>query len=183
MGAGGRRISAAAHLLSRAVPGVSAGVATCERERRRRRGFGVLLFREPVRTTMWGGDGPPAARWVRGGGRMGSRRRRDGYAAAEERRVPSEVGAASNRSQLTAASGVKWPDGFLRKRVAEKRREKLPVWLQLLLLAARSCPEAEPNRHIEWWQNMGMDCARGGGNRKGRTGNDRTPNGRLILQP
>jgi hypothetical protein len=145
MGAGGRRISAAAHLLSRAVPGVSAGVATCERERRRRRGFGVLLFREPVRTTMRGGDGPPAARWVRGGGRMGSRRRRDGYAAAEERRVPSEVGAASNRSQLTAASGVKWPDGFLRKRVAEKRREKLTVWLQLLLLAARSRPEAEPN--------------------------------------
>jgi hypothetical protein len=76
MGAGGRRISAAAHLLSRAVLGVSAGVATCERERRRRRGFGVLLFREPVRTTMWGGDGPPAARWVRGGGAMGSRRRR-----------------------------------------------------------------------------------------------------------
>jgi hypothetical protein len=76
---------------------------------------------------------------------MGSRRRRDGYAAAEERRVPSEVGAASNRSQLTADSGVKWPDGFLRKRVAEKRRQKLPVWLQLLLLAARSRPEAEPN--------------------------------------
>jgi hypothetical protein len=24
---------------------------------------------------------------------------------------------------------------------------------------------------IEWWQNMGMDCARGGGNRKGRTRN------------
>jgi hypothetical protein len=51
---------------------------------------------------------------------MGSRRRRDGFAAAEERRVgynPSEVGAASNRSQLTGASGVKWAEGFLRKRV------------------------------------------------------------------
>jgi hypothetical protein len=24
---------------------------------------------------------------------------------------------------------------------------------------------------IEWWQNMGMDCARGVGNRKGRTRN------------
>jgi hypothetical protein len=24
---------------------------------------------------------------------------------------------------------------------------------------------------IEWWENMGMDCARGGGNRKGRTRN------------
>jgi hypothetical protein len=24
---------------------------------------------------------------------------------------------------------------------------------------------------IEWWQNMGMDCARGGGNRKDRTRN------------
>jgi hypothetical protein len=34
----------------------------------------------------------------------------------------------------------------VRKRVAEKRRENLPVWLQLLLLAARSRPEAEPNR-------------------------------------
>jgi hypothetical protein len=34
----------------------------------------------------------------------------------------------------------------VRKRVAEKRRENLPVWLQLLLLAAGSRPEAEPNR-------------------------------------
>jgi hypothetical protein len=34
----------------------------------------------------------------------------------------------------------------VRKRVAEKWRENLPVWLQLLLLAARSRPEAEPNR-------------------------------------
>jgi hypothetical protein len=25
---------------------------------------------------------------------------------------------------------------------------------------------------IEWWQNMGMDCARGGGNRKGKTRNE-----------
>jgi hypothetical protein len=34
---------------------------------------------------------------------------------------------------------------------------------------------------IEWWQNMGMDCARGGGNRKGRTGNGgRTRNGRIC---
>jgi hypothetical protein len=24
---------------------------------------------------------------------------------------------------------------------------------------------------IEWWQNMGMDCARGEGNQKGRTRN------------
>jgi hypothetical protein len=75
--------------------------------------------------------------------------RRDGFAAAEERRVgynPSEVGAALNRSQLTGASGVKWAEGFLPKCVAEKRREKLPVWLQLLLLPARSYPEAEPNR-------------------------------------
>jgi hypothetical protein len=24
---------------------------------------------------------------------------------------------------------------------------------------------------IEWWQNKGMDCAGGGGNRKGRTRN------------
>jgi hypothetical protein len=84
---------------------------------------------------------------------MGLRRRRDGYAAAEERRVPSEVGAASNRSQLTAASGVKWPDGFLRKRVAEKRREKLTVWLQLLLLAARSRPEAEPNSRLDFFRH------------------------------
>jgi hypothetical protein len=31
---------------------------------------------------------------------------------------------------------------------------------------------------IEWWQNMGMDCTGGGGNRKGRTGNGgRTRNG------
>jgi hypothetical protein len=72
-------------------------------------------------------------------------------AAAGERRVgynPREVGAASNRSQLTPASGVKWPHGFLRKRVVEKRREKRRVWLQLLLLAARSRPEAEPNSRI-----------------------------------
>jgi hypothetical protein len=89
-----------------------------------------------------------AGRRRNAGGAMGSRRRRDGLAAAGERRVgynPREVGAASNRSQLTAASGVKWPDGFLRKRVVEKRREKRRVWLQLLLLAARSRPEAEPN--------------------------------------
>jgi hypothetical protein len=33
---------------------------------------------------------------------------------------------------------------------------------------------------IEWWQNMGMDCARGGGNRKGRTWNGRTRNGTTI---
>jgi hypothetical protein len=36
---------------------------------------------------------------------------------------------------------------------------------------------------IEWWQNMGMDCARGGGNQKGRTGNGRTRNDILLLQP
>jgi hypothetical protein len=31
---------------------------------------------------------------------------------------------------------------------------------------------------IEWWQNMEMDCVRGGGNQKGRTwnGNCRTEN-------
>jgi hypothetical protein len=34
---------------------------------------------------------------------------------------------------------------------------------------------------IEWWQNMGMDCARGGGNQKGRTGNGRMRNDRLLL--
>jgi hypothetical protein len=42
---------------------------------------------------------------------------------------------------------------------------------------------------IEWWQNMGMDCARRGGNRKGKTmheicktGNGgRTRNDRLLL--
>jgi hypothetical protein len=87
----------------------------------------------------------------RAAGAMASRQRRDGFAAAEERRVgynPSEVGATSNRSQLTGASGVKWAKGFLRKRVAEKRREKLLVWLQLLLLPARSRPEAEPNRRF-----------------------------------
>jgi|UPI00022197A2 hypothetical protein len=72
-----------------------------------------------------------AARWLRGGG------------GASRGLQPC---AASNRSQLTGASGVKWAEGFLRKRVAEKRREKLPVWLQLLLLSARSRPEAEPNR-------------------------------------
>jgi hypothetical protein len=36
---------------------------------------------------------------------------------------------------------------------------------------------------IEWWQNMGIDCAQGGGNRKDRTGNCRTRNDRLLLQP
>jgi hypothetical protein len=42
---------------------------------------------------------------------------------------------------------------------------------------------------IEWWQDMGMDYARGGGNRKDRTGMvaehgmGRTGNGRLLLQP
>jgi hypothetical protein len=42
---------------------------------------------------------------------------------------------------------------------------------------------------IEWWQNMGMDYVRGGGNQKGRTGMvaehgmGRTRNGRLLLQP
>jgi hypothetical protein len=34
---------------------------------------------------------------------------------------------------------------------------------------------------IEWWQNMGMDCVQGGGNRKGRTENDRTRNSRLLM--
>jgi hypothetical protein len=29
----------------------------------------------------------------------------------------------------------------------------------------------ENDRYREWWQNMGMDCARGGENRKGRTRN------------
>jgi hypothetical protein len=29
----------------------------------------------------------------------------------------------------------------------------------------------ENDRYIEWWQNMGMDYARGGGNRKDRTRN------------
>jgi hypothetical protein len=89
-----------------------------------------------------------AGRRRNAGGAMGSRRRRDGLAAAGERRVgynPREVGAASNRSQVTGASGVKCADGFQRKRVVEKRREKRRVWLQLLLLAARSRPEAEPN--------------------------------------
>jgi hypothetical protein len=95
-----------------------------------------------------------AGRRRNAGGAMGSRRRRDGLAAAGERRVgynPREVGAASNRSQVTGASGVKCADGFQRKRVVEKRREKRRVWLQLLLLAARSRPEAEPNsRYIGW---------------------------------
>lgn len=89
-----------------------------------------------------------AGRRRNAGGAMGSRRRRDGLAAAGERRVgynPREVGAASNRSQVTGASGVKCADGFQRKRVVEKRHEKRRVWLQLLLLAARSRPEAEPN--------------------------------------
>jgi hypothetical protein len=49
---------------------------------------------------------------------------------------------------------------------------------------------------IEWWQNMGMNCAWEGGNRKGRTrhencrtgmvaehGMGRTLNDRLLLQP
>lgn len=40
------------------------------------------------------------------------------------------------------------------------------------------------NDDIEWWQNMRMDCTRGGGNRKGRIENGgRIRNGRLLLQP
>jgi hypothetical protein len=35
---------------------------------------------------------------------------------------------------------------------------------------------------IEWWQNMEIDYARGGGNQKGRTGNaGKTGNDRLLL--
>ena len=42
---------------------------------------------------------------------------------------------------------------------------------------------------IEWWQNMRIDYARGGGNQKDRTGMvaehgmSRTGNDRLLLQP
>jgi hypothetical protein len=50
---------------------------------------------------------------------------------------------------MSAASRGPWAGGFLPKRFAQKSREKLGVWFQLQLLAARSRPEAEaePNNH------------------------------------
>jgi hypothetical protein len=50
-----------------------------------------------------------------------------------------------------AASSGPLPGRFYSKRTTQKPREKLRVWLQLRLLAARSHPEAEPNRgNIIW---------------------------------
>jgi hypothetical protein len=49
---------------------------------------------------------------------------------------------------MSAASRGPLAGGFLPKRFAQKPREKLGVWFQLQLLAARSRPEAEPNSHI-----------------------------------
>jgi hypothetical protein len=48
---------------------------------------------------------------------------------------------------MSAASRGPWAGGFLPKRFAQKPREKLGVWFQLQLLAARSRPETEPNSH------------------------------------
>jgi hypothetical protein len=47
-----------------------------------------------------------------------------------------------------AASSEPLSGRFYSKRGAEKPREKLTIWLQLRLLAARSRPEAEPNRGL-----------------------------------
>jgi hypothetical protein len=47
---------------------------------------------------------------------------------------------------VKAASCGPCAGGFLPKRVAQKPRQNLRVWFQLLLLPVRSRPEAEPNR-------------------------------------
>jgi hypothetical protein len=36
---------------------------------------------------------------------------------------------------------------------------------------------------IEWWQNMGMDCARGGGNQKGRTRHENISSRERHMRP
>jgi hypothetical protein len=61
-----------------------------------------------------------------------------------------KTGCYTDGSQLSAASRGPWAGGFLPKRFAQKPREKLGVWFQLQLLAARSRPEAEPNSHKDW---------------------------------
>jgi hypothetical protein len=59
---------------------------------------------------------------------------------------PTRSGQTSIRSQVKAASSGACAGGFLPKRVGQNPRQKLSVWFQLLLLAARSRAEAEPNR-------------------------------------
>jgi hypothetical protein len=83
-----------------------------------KRGSGWRTSPIPAKTTMGGGEGAAAARWVR--------------------ENPSEVRRAFGRRQLMAASSVPLRGGFYSKRGAEKPREKLSVWDQLRLLAARS---------------------------------------------
>jgi hypothetical protein len=49
---------------------------------------------------------------------------------------------------VRAASCGLWALDFYPKRYDEKPPEKLAVWIQLQLLAARSRPEAETNSHF-----------------------------------
>jgi hypothetical protein len=49
---------------------------------------------------------------------------------------------------VRAASCGLWALGFYPKRYDEKPPQKLAVWIQLQLLAARSRPEAETNSHL-----------------------------------
>jgi hypothetical protein len=86
---------------------------------------------------------PAAMRSVQTGGAPFDSRRRRRVAGNPSRKCAW----ASNGSQLSAASRGPWAGGFLPKRFAQKSREKLGVWFELQLLAARSHPEAEPNTH------------------------------------
>jgi hypothetical protein len=83
-----------------------------------KRGSGWRSSLVPAKTTMGGGEGAAATRWV-----------------CEN---PSEGRRAFARSQLMAASSVPLRGRFYSKRGAEKPRKKLYVWDQLRLLAARS---------------------------------------------
>jgi hypothetical protein len=106
-----------------------------------------------VADEMRGGEGPVVVRWVRTGGPVGWRRRRC-VAGGGGGRTLAKCAGASIRSQVSAASAGPWAVRFLPKRFAQKLREKFAVWFQLQLLAARSRPEAEPNRGI------GSHCTR-----------------------
>jgi hypothetical protein len=81
----------------------------------------------PAKTTA-------VARWVRCGG--------------GDNPNPTRSGQTSIRSQVKAASSGACAGGFLPKRVGQNPRQKLSVWFQPRLLAARSRAKAEPNSHI-----------------------------------
>jgi hypothetical protein len=78
-----------------------------------------------------------------GGGRCEGRELRRGRGRTLLRITP-----AYRRRSLRAAFRFLYAGGFCAKRGRQKLPQKLCVWPRLLLLAARSRPEAQPNRGI-----------------------------------